>query len=101
MTAVNRQGVLFVWPIRLPGPDGKIDEWSRSSIEAVKMASDDWIRIAPNMSLGAYEVFVAPEGLPAPEWSEKSFRDILATAFKDKRIDSLDHPVLQRLRGEA
>src|SRR5262249_52749602 len=25
-TAVNRQGVLFLWPIRLPGADGKIDE---------------------------------------------------------------------------
>src|SRR5262245_48833604 len=24
-TAVNRQGVLFLWPVRLPGPDGKID----------------------------------------------------------------------------
>ena len=22
-TAINRQGVLFIWPVKLPGPDGK------------------------------------------------------------------------------
>src|SRR5262245_26456009 len=26
-TAVNRQGVVFLWPVRLPGPDGKLDDW--------------------------------------------------------------------------
>ncbi|MGH7138677.1 MAG: hypothetical protein ACREHD_23270, partial [Pirellulales bacterium] len=30
-TAQNRQGVVFVWPVRLPGPDGKIDDWNRSA----------------------------------------------------------------------
>src|SRR5262245_36924706 len=24
-TAINRQGVVFLWPARLPGPDGKFD----------------------------------------------------------------------------
>jgi hypothetical protein len=28
-TGINRQGVLFVWPIRLPGHDGRIDDWNR------------------------------------------------------------------------
>ena len=28
LTAINRQGVLFLLPIRLPGPDGRLDEWN-------------------------------------------------------------------------
>ena len=28
-TAVNRQGVLFLWKCRLPETDGKFDEWVR------------------------------------------------------------------------
>ena len=28
-TAVNRQGVVFIWSIRLPGEDGRLDEWNR------------------------------------------------------------------------
>jgi hypothetical protein len=29
-TAVNRQGVPFLWPVRLPAADGRLDEWSRT-----------------------------------------------------------------------
>ena len=58
-TAVNRQGVVFVWPIRLPGPDGRGDEWNRTALEAAGMATKNWVRVTANMSLGAYEVFQA------------------------------------------
>ncbi len=29
-TSITRQGVVFLWPIRLPGPDGKLDDWNQS-----------------------------------------------------------------------
>jgi hypothetical protein len=99
-TAMTRQNVLFLWPVRLPGPDGKVDEWSRSAMEAAELASKSWVRVQSNMSLGAYECFEATAPIPDPKWPDMPFRDILKTAFKDKHIDSLDHPVLQRLRGE-
>lgn len=99
-TAMTRQGVLFLWPCRLPGADGKIDEWSRSALEAAEMATKSWIRVTSNMALGAYEVFEASASIPEPKWPDLTFRAILKIAFKDRHIDSLDHPVLQRLRGE-
>lgn len=100
-TAQNRQGVLFVWPVRLPGPDGKIDDWNRSALEAATMAVGRWVRVAANMALGAYNVDEALGEIPPPKWPETSFRDLLAVAFKGRLIDSLDHPVLRKLRGEA
>lgn len=33
-TAINRQGVVFLWPVRLPNPDGREIEWHRSAREA-------------------------------------------------------------------
>lgn len=99
-TAVNRQGVLFVWPIRLPGPDGKIDEWNASGLEAAGMAAGQWVRVAANMALGAYEVSVATGDLPSPTWPETSFAGLLRVAFKGRYVDRLDHPVLLKLRGE-
>jgi hypothetical protein len=54
--SINRQGVLFVWPIRLPGPDGKLDDWNRSALEAAQMAQSEWVRVASNRSLDAYDV---------------------------------------------
>src|SRR5262249_46590758 len=57
--SINRQGVLFLWPLRLPGPDGKIDEWSRTSLEAAQRAMKGWVRVHANIGLGAYDVFEA------------------------------------------
>ena len=100
-TAMNRQGVLFLWPVRLPGAEGRVDEWSRSALTAADMAQGQWVRVTANMSLGAYEVFSATADIQAPTWPEKSLSELLRVAFRDKLIDSLDHPVLQRLRGKA
>jgi len=101
ITSINRQGVLFLWPIRLPGSDGRLDEWSRSAMEAATLAAGKWVRVQSNMSLGAYEVFEAAGQWAAPEWPEMPFQELLRIAFKDRFIVSLDHPILKRLRGEA
>jgi hypothetical protein len=98
--AMTRQNVLFVWPIRLPGSDGKIDDWNRSALEAAAMAESKWIRVVSNQQLGAYGVFTASGEWPEPDWPEIPLNELLRIAFKGRVIDSLDHPVLRRLRGE-
>jgi hypothetical protein len=100
-TAVNRQGVLFLWPVRLPGADGKLDAWSQSALEAADLARHGWVRVAANMALGAYEVFQATGELSDPDWPSESLRDLLRIGFKDKYVTALDHPVLRKLRGEV
>ena len=99
-TAVNRQDVVFLWPIRLPGEDGRHNEWHRSALEAAQLATKQWVRVVANMPLGAYDVFEATGNFPEPEWPDISFRELLQIAFRDKFIQSLDHPVIRRLRGE-
>jgi len=99
-TTINRQGVLMLWPIRLPGEDGRHDEWNRSALEAAHMAQSRWVRVASNTSLGAYEVFEATGALPDPPWPDISFQEILKVAFKGRCIAELEHPVIRRLRGE-
>ncbi len=100
-TAVNRQGVVFLWQIRLPGADGKIDMWNKSAMEAALNGMQKWIRVTANMSLGAYEVYEATNSLAEPAWPEQSLHELLGIAFKDRYIDSLDHPVIKGLRGLA
>jgi hypothetical protein len=103
VTAINRQGILFLWPLNLPQQDGRIDEWSRTALEALDMATKGWVRLTPNMALGAYDVHVATasDTLPPPEWPDIPFRNLLRIAFRQRFIDSPDHPVLRRLRGEV
>jgi hypothetical protein len=98
-TAINRQGVLFLWPVRLPDPQGKQMEWWRSMREAAELAMKQWIRTKSNMSLGAYEMYVAESTMSEPEWPDVTFQELIRLAFRDRLITSLDHPVIKRLRG--
>jgi hypothetical protein len=98
-TTINRQGVLHLWPVKLPSPDGKHNEWHRSAAEAAERAMTKWVRVTSSMSLGAYEIFEASGDLPEPVWPDISFQEILKTAFRDRIVDRADHPLVQRLLG--
>lgn len=39
--------------------------------------------------------------LPEPDWPATGFEDILNIAFRGRFIDSIDHPVLRKIRGEV
>jgi hypothetical protein len=99
-TAMNRQGVVFLWPIKIGAGDARILEWYRSAREAAEMAMQRWVRVQANMNLGAYEMTPAHGVIPDPEWPAKTFSELLRIAFRDRFIDRLDHPVIKRLRGE-
>jgi len=99
--AINRQGVVFLWPVRLPAPDGRILEWHRSAAEAAELAMRCWIRVKANTSLGAYEIFEAASTIPDPQWPDLPFQELLRIGFRDRLVDRLDHAVVKRLRGLA
>ncbi len=98
-TYINRQGNLFLWPIRLPSGDGRRDNWAISAMEAAK--TPGWFRIKANMSLGGYDVYQAIADIPDPDWPDISFGEIVRIAFKDNLIEDADHPVIKNLMGRA
>jgi hypothetical protein len=98
-TATTRTGVLFMWAVRVPATDGRVNGWHQSAAAAAQHAMRSWIRIKSNMNLGAYEIFEAASSIPDPEWPDLSFKDVYSIAFRDRLIDRLDHPVIKRLQG--
>ena len=100
-TAINRQGTVFFWPVRLPSPDGKNLDWWRSSREAAELAMKSWIRVRANMNLGAYDIFQAASVISDPEWPQLGFWELIKIAFRDHLVDRIDHPVIKRLRGQV
>jgi hypothetical protein len=101
ITSINRQGTLFLWPIRWPGADGKIDEWNRSALEAAQLAMKHWVRVKSNQAAGTYDTYKAIAPIDEPTWPDMTFQDIINMAFKGRCITTLDHPVIKKLRGEA
>jgi hypothetical protein len=99
--AINRQGDVFLWRVKLPGLDGRTNTWNESAVAAARLAETKWVRVSANMVAGLYDLHEATGNIPAPEWPDLSFQEILRLAFRDRFIHDVDHPVLRSLRGEA
>ena len=97
---ITRQGTLFLWPLRVPGEHGKTDNWLTSAKEAAVHAVHAWVRVQANMDLGAFEMYEAMGAIQDPAWPQLTMDEIVRIAVKGRVIDSLDHPVIQKLRGE-
>jgi hypothetical protein len=100
-TAINRQGVCFLWPVRYPSPDDRRNDWARSLREGAELAMGGWVRIKANRDLGAYETWEAESMMAEPVWPDLSFQQLIKTAFRDRIIADINHPVIKRLRGLA
>jgi hypothetical protein len=104
-TVITRQGTIFLWPIRLPDADGKINEWHQSAAYAAEYAAKRWVRIKANKAIRGYELIDTDRPpdrpLPEPTWPDLSFQEIVRIAFRDRLVDRPDHAVIKRLRGAA
>jgi hypothetical protein len=101
VTAISRQGVVILWPVALPDEAGRRNAWAETAWEACELAKSAWVRLAADMSLGAYRIYQAEGQLSEPLWPEKTLPELLKLGFKDRIIDSAEHPVVKRLRGLA
>jgi hypothetical protein len=99
-TMINRQGVVALWPCKLPDETGRSNSWYESALLAANKAQTSWVRVQADMSLGAYRIWEARGDLSEPEWPEEPLRDLLKIGFRERYIDNHNHPVLKRLRGE-
>jgi len=99
--SITRQGDVALWPVKLPGRDGKSNSWNDSALAAAKLAETQWVRVASNMTAKMYDVFGAASELAEPTWPDLPFPEVLRLAFKDRFIRELSHPALKALRGEV
>lgn len=98
VTYITRQGVLALWPLKLER-DGKLNPWHESALEAAQLAEKQWVSVRADMSLGAYQIFMATAELPEPEWPEHTFSELVRLGFKGLIVDRPDHPLIQQLTG--
>jgi len=99
---INRSGSYRLWPLRLPGPDGRTNEWHRTAAIAAAIAMKKWVRVTANRNLGGYEVYEAAIQPPDPEWPELTLDEMLRLAFsaQGRIIEDMDHPVVRALLGK-
>ncbi len=100
-SAINRQGEVFIWPVRLPRGDGRTDPFMESDMVVAKEAERKWARRQWLPENKAHKILVAQNLLEEPVWPEITFQELIKKAFKDRYICDPDHPVLKLLRGDG
>ena len=98
-TGITRAGTPFLWPVPLPGRDGKINPWHRSIMIAVEKAMTRWVRVTANMEAGCYDISEAAATISEPEWPDMPFEEMVRIAFQGRVVDRPDHPLILKLRG--
>lgn len=100
-TYITREGNVGLWPVNMPGEDGRLDPWSESAHAAAKHAQSHWVRLVANRHLGAYDVMEASNLADKPVWPDLDFTKLVSLAFKDRVISDMSHPIVRKLRGEV
>jgi hypothetical protein len=98
------QDVVAIWPVVIPGYNGESpNSWHLSAENAALLAEKQWVRMRSVKALGGYQITVADGAFAKknPEWPTEPFSELLKTAFAGKYIDTLQHPLVQRLFGYA
>ena len=92
----------FVTCIPQPDEMGKINSWHESGHRTMEEAKQCWVRRQADRSNGGYIITKAMNAkLPDPKWPTMTLSEIIERAFEKFYIDDINHPVLQRLRGEV
>jgi hypothetical protein len=99
-TTVNTQKVVYLWPISLPVEDRQ-NSWIDSARKCADDARSEWVQVKSNRAAHAnrYEAVKPQSEPPAPVWPDVPLSHLLKLAFRDRLIDSLNHPVARRLLG--
>lgn len=98
---VNKDGMAFFWPLRVPGSEGA-NAWAESGWEAAKTAQGCWVRIVSDRNRGGsgYRIKKAKGNFGEPEFpttDKAGYMRLLDLAVPKatNRIAGTDHPVFQ------
>jgi hypothetical protein len=95
VTSITTDGSVFLWCYKL-----STNSWSDSARIAIRAASKQWVRVIADRSSNGYMLEYPVVAPPDPVWPPQSFTEILETAFGSRHIDSLQHPLVRKLRGD-
>jgi hypothetical protein len=93
---IDRQEELRLWPLRLPGLDGREDDWMTSALAVAEQAKHRWVQLLAGAN--SYHSRTTQAVIPNPDWPKQTYDQLLELAFAKRRIAANSHPVLRRLR---
>jgi hypothetical protein len=100
-TIITMQETLILWPVPTP-TDGRSNDYWDSAHRAAEKGKKGWVKIKADPGLGAYQIYDAEDPtLPDPVLPKETFQELIRVGFRDRLIDSADHPIIRKLHGRS
>jgi hypothetical protein len=101
LTCITSKGVEFFWPVPVPREDENAltREWGASKRRCAAVAETKWIKMKSNKEAGYWDHFISKGNLDEPRWSGRTFKEMFDSAFADKIIRDVSHPVIKCQQG--
>jgi hypothetical protein len=95
---VTMAGEEGLWPLKLNPKDSRSNSYNTSALIVLEAASSGkWIRLVSAKGHYKYQVSKKTFEQTPPKISNRSFDDLVNTAFKDHTINTLDHEIWEVL----
>ncbi len=100
LACVSNDGFSHLWPIKIPQDSGRTNSWNESERLAAREAENAWIKVKSNRATSSWDLIKAKVDLGAPNWSKLTTVEMIEIAYADQIVDSADHTILRKLRGD-
>ena len=91
---VTMGGEEGLWPLKLDPPDGKSNRFNKSALTVLEEAEDEkWVRIRSTKKHYTYSVSRKTFEETPPQFSDRSFDELINEAFKDRVVTDLNHEI--------
>ncbi|HEY1861408.1 MAG TPA: hypothetical protein VGG61_13695 [Gemmataceae bacterium] len=98
---VTMAGEEGLWPIKINPPDGKANQWNTSAKNIMEIVANGtpekpgpkWVRIISKGGQYRHQVSGKTMEDTPPQFSDRTYDELVAIAFEGRVIDSLDHDI--------
>lgn len=92
-------GRIFLWPVRLPDAESRLDSWNQSAMRLARLAEDRWLRLDRDRDGNEYVPVFPERDLPDPDWCDIAFDHLIGLTENGRDVRSESDPIVRRLLG--
>ena len=100
--AVDGHGEYFLLLIKQPNPGNDDNVWYQTARAVAAAAAQGWIKVTKPVGADrGWGHIPIKHKMFEPDWPEKPFADLLASAFPDRVVSSLNHDLINQFKDEG
>ncbi len=97
--AADGHGEYFLLLIKQPNPGKDENKWYETARMVASAASQQWVKVTkPTGIEGGWGFIPITHKMFEPKWPERTFNDILKSAFPDRIVNKLSHDLIQKYK---